>query len=833
MNKTFKLHFVRNAETNEVELESKEIAYATTNAFLFFEQAGIPTDEMIVVKHDFDKAKNPDMQELLEKLVDNGIAFNGKTYYLTGAGASGMRKAETGWMTKEAAVKLLNWWHCGLNLKGMEPNKRAKYDWLSMSSVYLWEEKMSIPQPSIFKTAVFKSAKDHVSEGQYDEVITGSTNVVARKNMGVETNFTDGPAVYIFDDMKMSNEERSEFDATHEGASFRYPGSKGAFTIIRKSAMIALFEKNGWSFMVKDKWDNAIDIRDLQFIMFDTVFKWVKQIKTHEEWVMFQKKSYELGHKFTIAVEAHGNKVDMPYQQFQTLVFGGKANLQNIIDSAIENLADSNTCEGAAKLISGNAGKAAVMMPELLKHYYFAENAQLGYASKRRKMAGGRIPRIGYMPFAYPDVVAVLESIVGTDINGVIAAKHVSCTHFHVENGLLDITRCPHLDHAHAIRKNNIAFRNDLMMSGLFIGHTCFFSVHDQSMPLFQMDYDGDHVLVSDNDDIINAAIDGYAQHNNRTLTYNAMDAGEQKKEVKYNNYRDGFHALVKGMKAAPVGLFACALTKLWNNGSEFVNHNVWSNNIAFLTRRANTCIDAASHGEDKEGIAENIVKKLSKVKMPKFYGFAKGSIANDNMTVVTPMAEDKYAFYADSCVEQYSAAITERFTEELVIEDLPEVEWDNKNTMYLRMTNNNFGTYTIPGLCNANNGFFNDLARRTADDWNACSNVQAQEEQRAELGSLLTSELLAFAENEKHQIKDNEGNTRPATLEEIVNSIIRHLYCHQTTTAHGAEQLHRTLWLAFGDMIVKNIANNIGIDMIDVPDIDDLDDVDEFGFED
>lgn len=736
-----------------------------------------PESMFIIVKHSFDKKAEgaEKYQKVLNDILTNGLDYEGHHYLMFMASSGQLRNAAHTLIRADIAASFRSWLLCNVNdTVNAVANKTLVYRAVSsMSSSYKWEEATAMPSISIDNVAIFKDVESTV-EGIFDEVTSGK---VERKKLSVTNKITDGYAICVVDD---------EVEAELDAFTIRAPGFKGFTSFVKRSSLVKAIEKLGLNPIVKDKWGAEKDLRTLQLITFASVFKWCKSIDSWETYVAGFKRGK---HVFRVCVKDHKGTADMPYQQFQTLQ-ASKEDVDFLAQRSIDVMAAYDDPHNASHLLSKWMGKTARIYPDIFADEYTADLLQNAYASKRNKLAGGNIPHIAEYRFAAPDPVAVLQGLCGAEVTGMIAAKHVICNGYKPES-LVDVTRSPHLDNAHCIRRVQ---RLPQEFEGLYTARTMYFSCKDATMNTLQMDFDGDHVCVSDNADIVRMALESLKTLKNVPLYYEAKGTkpGQVTKEDCIN--------LLSNLEAAPVGLFANTLTKLWANG---VATEEDLRNVAFLTEGGNTCIDAAKYisgnAEDMTNPGARLAMETigKKFKKPMFLAYKKSSPA---VAGSFEKAAANCRVYENSSVEQYSQRIVNEVPETLELDGAEEFDFRWK-----MLCNTTVGVKKLSGLFGRDTGLFNKLAYAHADEWRSVdhSELTAVDQFMTEQVAKIRKSVFAF------------GAKNGFSMQETVNALVVGCYA-RTKENYEADQLKRTLWLCFGEELYNNVVANLGKEIED-----------------
>ena len=755
-----------------------KVPFPTTAALEWADRLGRADNMFLLIDHSFDKQKNENSQKNLDYILNNGITIKGIHYVWVMAGSSQLRKANCTFIDETMKEEFLHWALCGVDdRRNLVANKTLVYRALSMSSTYSWCSKLPrnkfyglMTMPNIDKVGVFKDINSVVN-GVFDVVENDQVSFSVERN--VEYKISDGIAYYIVDDEKLNSYEKVKLLKELESFTFRAPGFKGLMVPVLKSVLRNWIKFNKYNPVVKDFWGNEQNIMDLEVITFGSVFKWSKCI---DNFSVYQKAFKELGHEFRVCVTAHKRMGDIPYQQMQTLQLNDR-DADLLAKAAAKKMHDYSSAP--YKLLAGAMSNAVELLPALLQDKFVFNCASQSYTSKRWSISGGRIPEVSLNPFAAPDTVAVFEALLGNKPEGVIAANHVYCNLFKA-NIDVDVTRCPHLDNAHCIRTVDKAEDTKL---GFFIGSTMYFSCHDATMGALQMDFDGDHVNVTDNKFLVTKAKEAVSQLKNNPLYYEAKGS-----KASYAT-DEQIVTLLSAIEPAPVGLYANTLTKLWANG---VHTEKEKEEAAILTEGANSCIDAAKYisGNSVEAAGfrgVRLIEEFHGIKLPEFHAYAKSS------AFVKHSLEDrmeKSAFYPQSCLDQYSRKFRAYCPETLVVEGIEDLQFDASMLVAKEYRR-------VPGLRRIPDGFFDRLVIANQGEQQQIETME-NPDVREELAKI-------NAEQIRKQVFDYAASVG-CTETDAVNTIVSSVYIQK----NAPEAIKRVIWNCFGEDIVANIKANM-----------------------
>ena len=765
------------------------VPFPTNALFEYLEEQGIdPNEAVMKVSHAFNKKANPEAQKKLSKELREGT----EGYKVAFGGSSDIRKAQHVDILDKYLKQVVEWATCGINMRrNILPNKYAVYLGTSLSASTKWKDSTILPEINIDNVAIVNDVNVDV-EGIFDVVENGT---VRRERRTVTNKITDGLAIGIANDENLTREEARELIKNLNTFTFREKGSgwKGAMVWILRSGFIRFLDDRNYGYEIVDAFGNKRDVRELQLIAHVSVFKWFKAVDNWKEYIDGFKK-YK--HEFRVCVKDHNAISDMPYQQFQTLL-ATKEETAKLVTRTVTKMSEYEDITKAHFLLPKAVGQVAKIYPALLKESYVAEELQKTWSSKRQALAGGRLPNMVHYRFAAPDIVAVIEGLFGKEVKGVIPPRHIICNKI-AEGKDVDITRCPHLDNAHCLRRS---FKPDAVTEWLFTGTTVYFSCHDASMNIMQMDFDGDHVAVCEDEDIIELARKSIKKNGNKPLFYEAKSS-KPSAEVTDEQIIDLFEHL----NAAPVGLYANALTKVWANASRDGLTQSQLYQVALLTEGGNTCIDAAKNSAasagDQASATTTLLKELREVEKPMFMAYAKTS-AQDHRAFADFASKCKIY---DSCVDQYSQEVIRLLPAKPEIEGLENLTFDwhvlTSGKAVRRATE---GLITPKGLRGTDcEGLFNKLAYQKAKDAAEINKLDGNDklvlmnELNVESREKIRNAVFAWAAEHGY---DNQT---------VLDSMIMMIHVQTDAMPKTTAQLKRVLWDSFGDEILANVRNNI-----------------------
>lgn len=798
-----------------VTLLTENHAFGLTPAFTRFS----PDYFQIIDSGDMDRGKIPAAQDYLDSLIDNGIQDGSRRYIPVFAGSSNQRNGQFVMCWDKIWSDVTAWCCAGLDCSKLPVGKLAKYMALMFSTVRSWDAVFpdgglygvfKYPHPSTW--GVFSDV-DVNAVGLFNKVTPWAVTKELVLSSDEETNkITDGIALFVLDDTQLNSHQRKELIKKAEDFTVRAPMVKGLFIPILKSTLIKWFEDHPEASVIqKDAWGNEQNLLDLQVITFKSVFKAWKCVKQWSEYVE-GFDTYE--HRVWVCVTAHGERwASMPYQQLQTLDASNEE-IESFARLSYNFLLDNSSIGKIGKIIGGNLGKLVDLYPNLLSDDFVKEQLQRSWASRCKQMFGGRILHVSHNLFCAPDTIAVFEGLCGAKVSGVLPANKVHTSSFGY-NKKLGCTRCPHLDHAWAT-PTNIDVPGEY--HGFYLGTTIFYSTHDNTMKLHQMDFDGDHSNVTDNPLLIEVAERSHREYQDHCLLYAAMDDGN--KQVGCKDYEQEFKELCRNAFKAPIGLYANTITKLWALKPAMLQNTeaarqLWVK-LACLTRKGNTCIDeAGGHGKDTSiGIAEDAVNEFMIVKKPNFLRYAKGTINQDGEIV--PVQDDKHEFKPTHTVDLYSALCRFMVPEHAQdVIDLSKVGLVNTLVfMSAGMSGRNLRK-RLAGLIGDRDCLFNQLVVSAA----------SEEQLIAESSSLKVVPDFKLDKAEMIELKIAEyALDHGCTLDDAIDLIAFNLFYKTKNNTPIVAMLKRWFFIAFGDRLIANVLKNKDVELGDIADYEEDD---------
>ena len=761
-----------------------------------------PMDAIVKICAECPKTEEAEalVKATLSNYVAEGYMQDQNIFNAFCAGASDARKATATWLYSDLVPQLGTWAMCGLETKNMKLaiNKYMAYIGLLFSAskpfADVFGETLNIRRVAIIKDVdVFVDAVvDFVAtEGDVSHKVARKIVINAFDGLGlIRKSLTKGESVTI-----------------------RGPWLKAFVQAIDWHKLVAFCVARGIKLTFIDFWGNEVALKDVDMILTASCFK---TIKLYESWEQYCKAFEELGHGIRVCVREHAPRLKgLPYQQGQTLL-GSEDDAMSFAMHAKKTVYKYHDAKGAAKLLRGAHQQAASMYPALLTERHTKRALQEMYTTKRNDMLGGRIPELGYNAFLAPDPVAFAEHLFGLEIKGSLKAGECYCSN--CKEGLVDVTRSPHLDNAHVLL-------NNVKECPFAEGPTMFINIFDTTTIQLRADYDGDHVWYSQNSHLLNLVQSTYEQLKNIPIDWDVASA--EKVQITKSGIAQFIVNLIHGSE---IGLYADALTKMWNTG---YNQDVCD----WLTYAANVLIDAAKHASVKIKKPDAVVA-LQKVSLPLFAMYAKadadrpiGDYWLKERKIMTRRGEEMTlpprCAYSGSFLDMYSKDIEENIRETLEVEGLENEVFDVTQLMIdAHRKIGKLSGLSKKGFYNETTGMFDDcgvfqeIAFRHSREWSKLvgdmSFFAHRAEWEEETAKTARKEIIEWARAQY----DGASDVSDERIEDACYDIIvRHVFTVARMSDGMDTVVKQAFWRIYGDKCVKVLKERLSKD---IPDFDD-----------
>jgi hypothetical protein len=466
--------------------------------------------------------------------------------------------------------------------------------------------------------------------------------------------------------------------------------------------------------------------------------------------------------------------------------------------------------KGAAELLSGAHKQAVKMYPAMLNEGFTQRTIQEKYTTKRNDMLGGRIPELGYNAFLAPDPVAFAQHLFGMKITGYLKAGECACSV--INEGIVDITRNPHFDNAHVML-------NNVKNMPLVEGPTMFINILDMTTIQLRADYDGDHVWYSQDEHLIELVERTFETIKNIPIDWDVDKA--PKSDITKSAIANFITNLIHGSE---IGLYADALTKMWNKGYD-------QDVCDWLTYAGNVLIDAAKHASVKIK-KPDAVKELNFVSLPMYAMYAKADADRPagsgywlkQRVTKTGITLPPRCAYSGSFLDMYSKKIDENIDKVLKIEDMDD-EIFHAGTMMIN-EHRKLGRFTglsKKGIYDPETntfkecGLFQEIAFRHSTEWNKLvgdmnffNNRREWEEETAKAAR---KEIIDWARAQYPDVDVSDEALEDACYDIIV----RNIFCSRMSDGMDTV-IKQAFWRIYGAKCVKVLKQKLNTS---IPDFD------------
>lgn len=745
-----------------------------------------------IIKVCAETPKNEDSEaitkSILTNMVANGYRHNAIVYRPFMAGASDARKATSSWVNEAIMPELGKWAMCGLQTKDMKLaiNKYMAYIGLLSSA--------SKPFAEVFGKKVDIRRVAIIKDGEVN--VTANVDMVDMNSVMHDVSRTN--TINAFDGFGIIRSELTD----GESCTIRGPWLK-AFVQATSWMRLSGFGLSHGKKSFIDFWGNEVRLKDVDMILTESCFK---TAKLYTSWEQYCAAFEALGHEVCVCVREHAPKLKgLPYQQGQTLC-GTEDDATSFMMHAKKSVYKYHEPKEAAGLLRGAHKQAAKMYPALLNEPHTKRSIQEMYATKRNDMLGGRIPELGYNAFLAPDPEAFAQHLFGLPITGALKAGECYCSA--AKPGFVDVTRNPHLDNAHVVL-------NNVEHCALAEGPTMFINIFDMTTIRLRADYDGDHVWYSQEEHLLELANRTYEGLKNLPIDWDAPKA--PKGDITKSAIAGFITNLIHGSE---IGLYADALTKMWNAG---YNRDVCD----WLTYAGNVLIDSAKHGSVNIK-KPDAVQKLNQVSLPLYAMYAKADFDHPANTpywlekriTKTGLIMPARCAYSGSFLDMYSKKIKENISETLTVDGLEELVFDSTVMMiepkrpmtgYVGLCKR--GVYNAATGKFEDCGLFQDIAFRHSQEWSKLVGDTSffinRKEWEEETAKAARKEIIEWARKNSPEKTDEQ-------LEDGAYDVITR-FVFNTKMSEGMDTvIKQAFWRIYGDKAVKTMKANLNRDIPD-----------------
>lgn len=506
---------------------------------------------------------------------------------------------------------------------------------------------------------------------------------------------------------------------------------------------------------------NIID-ENIQVIFTKSQFKMWKFFDNWQQYKDNFKKYNCTAGKCNVEEDIFSESV-INYQMIQTLSDLSDDEIKSLSyenDKDIQNLAiDMKTMLKVFGATSWNTNKTDFQKclekyPELLSDTYSRQTLKDLKNKLERDLWSARFSINGKYTFVIPDLYAFCEWLFLhiEKPQGLLQDGEVCCRLFENKTKL-DCLRSPHLYLEHSVRVNNTDIE-------WFDTNAIYISCHDLISRILQCDFDGDKLLVTDNTVLVNAAERNTKDKDIVPLFYNM---GKANAEIL--NPDTLFKGLLLAYNGGNIGSPSNDITKIWNSG-EITDEALTV--VKWLVMEVNFIIDYSKtlYKPERPQWANDIIIKYTKEKIPYFFQFAKKKKLKQVKSVT-----------------------------ECTVDRVKKLFPKRKLNFNFKIDNIGRFDYKVL-MCNSDAEFKQDIADKFKE---VTSNLNFNNVSDEKMYS-----YLATYENAKSDILSLDYS-----VDEIVDNIILDLFVNRKTP------MKKAFWTLFGDVVYKNICNNIADNFI------------------
>lgn len=487
--------------------------------------------------------------EILLQILENGFKFEDKEFVFYSASAGQVRNKTITCIQKVAfernQANVLN----SLTVdeinkseqNGVNLGKLMAYISLTMSS--------SIPvEIDIDRVIVVPDFETFVTkEVEYidNETLKSEVNV-----MPVPVNHCDGAGMFLPDILDKSCQIRCRWI---KGALFPFDFKRFALNVAKRVDIIDVYGDS--HNIIKENTEIILSASQ------------VKMWKYYNDWNSFKMAFKENKLKFSITNEARlpKNKTELTYQFLQTLDMTD-ANIELLCNDTVDKIKRMHD-DPQEMLIALGATEdnenmeplqeALTLYPELLQDVHVKKQVKKVVNSYRRNAMAGRILTYGFYAYLCPDLYAYCQRIFQRieEPKGLIPDGYVYNSFYNDKKVYkCDLLRSPHLYNEHCVRK----LVKTKECKKWYLGNDKVISCHDLTLLTLMADVDGDTAMVCTSKPIIKSI------RKTVPLYYKMFKA-----EPQQINTKNIYDTLIRGFESNCIGDISNAITKAWNVDGE------------------------------------------------------------------------------------------------------------------------------------------------------------------------------------------------------------------------------------------------------------------------
>lgn len=787
--------------------------------------------------------------DIMWQIIRDGIMIAGDEYRLFSATTGQVRHTTVTLIKKKfyeahEGFLLVGLTREKINAKGgMNVGKFLAYTALPLSSSVLPEKEIYIDRCIVVKgLETVINGKVKYIDIQQDEAgqffVADTPNDYVYIEDGIEIEHTDGAGMFLPGELPSSCQIRSGF---FKGAMFPFDFRLFADDVANNNKII-------------DAWGNEVDIKE-QDIRFIFTTSQLKMWKMYSSWDEYKQAFGENGLKITINSYANPPKeiVSFSYQYLQTLPYGcdirklcdpAKDDLKRLhsdFDYVIEQMgyaddtetdiddnsndeesedtdstksmdfAQKDNTQSTSRNCNSIIAEALKIYPHLMYDSHIIEKIRKLAWSRKKSYKGGKIPVRGYYSYAAPDMYALCELLFCGNKNpeGLVPKNHVYNKYYDLKDNVehLICLRSPHLSR-YEYGKRDLIKSDKCRKWFKYMESDTVCSCHDLLSKTLQMDWDGDEILVSDDEELYELVKD----LPDEPLYYKMQTAEPQ--QITDEAIRD---TLIKGFDNNVIGESSIALTKLWNSPEATKDNPIpYDDAINVYCAYSNYAIDYPKTGKslalgDYEKLYSDLVPPKDgasifeepKIKCPNFFIEAKGKQPN-SVAKPTKNVMDR--------IKKYISTGTGHIEFTFLEQTEGKNDFDYRMLMNNEKGKNGKAKYEINRYDSKYEDLYCALSNRMARKRKICMEIDEERKKNNVDSTDVAGKYETFHYHCVQKFKEIFTDKRGTfNVDLAVNYLIDLEYMQHDFVSRSKD----ILWKCFGHIMLENLKRNLNSDIV------------------
>ena len=562
------------------------------------------------------------------------VTYNGSEYKRIIVSSSHSRTQKAMLVSVDVWDKAMDILLCGLS-------RNTKYNYMSKWNSYLGlaaTDSIPVSMPNIVviddKEVLQNAIVDVVEETDTEDEdgkIKRDFLVLSDQEVELPVNLFDGAGLVT---AEKAEQWSLELGLDYVPASFQFrciPCLKGKLYTMPVTEFAEVFHVRTIKDINGKEWDLFNDKIDC--ILTKSQFKFYNLYDSIEAWKNYFKEEVH-GYKRTFNISSYDEAYEelnkttvMAYQPLQTSKYTDEE-LEDLCQQTVKDYVDAcSSVEGFLKYrgIRGEKDEEWNELPSYYKamHYnhslyndaFVQKKVKQDLKSGKERAYVGKIVVSGNYQTLTPDLYALMQHALGLEVTGLLKESQVYSNYWNrnlFEEPWIDIIRSPHIANEHCpamvVTSETMERWFRYQKTGIIL------SVFDNTiaLKLNSADFDGDHVLTTDNRVISEAA----RRNNTNTIHHVKIDKRKDKNadsKVDVSNIKTIIECDYKGYKNS-IGMVINPISVLWSleQTEEIQNY------IKIMSIVGSITIDYAKHGEEAE-MPEEIREVLREHKKPHF----------------------------------------------------------------------------------------------------------------------------------------------------------------------------------------------------------------------